>query len=173
GAPAAPPFTGSVPVFAGPALAGLDASRSLTLGAPQCPGERRRHDAPSHRDDSRRRRAAQRRAHRPWARRGHGCAVRGPGHVDAPHLARSGGERRAGGTAGDFQGGPRRGLRGGAPAGGVALTAGSRMFTMAPRMEITPHTAIGVSLALLGVVLTLDNLGFVEGDAVMRFWQLC
>ena len=26
-------------------------------------------------------------------------------------------------------------------------------------VEVTPHTAIGVSLALLGVVLTLDNLG--------------
>ena len=37
-------------------------------------------------------------------------------------------------------------------------------------VEITPHTAIGVSLALLGVVLTLDNLGFVEagdGDPVL------
>jgi len=43
---------------------------------------------------------------------------------------------------------------------------------MAPRMEITPHTAIGVSLALLGVVLTLDNLGFVKADAVIRFWPL-
>ena len=41
-----------------------------------------------------------------------------------------------------------------------------------PRMEITPHTAIGVSLALLGVVLTLDNLGFVEAGTVIRFWPL-
>ncbi len=39
-------------------------------------------------------------------------------------------------------------------------------------VEITPHTAIGVSLALLGVVLTLDNLGFVEAGAVIRFWPL-
>lgn len=45
---------------------------------------------------------------------------------------------------------------------------------MAPprNVEITPHTAIGVSLALLGVVLTLDNLGFVDARAVMRFWPL-
>jgi hypothetical protein len=47
------------------------------------------------------------------------------------------------------------------------------MLTMTPpRMEITPHTAIGVSLALLGVVLTLDNLGFVEAGTVIRFWPL-
>jgi hypothetical protein len=48
------------------------------------------------------------------------------------------------------------------------------MLTMAPSrtVEITPHTAIGVSLALLGVVLTLDNLGFVDAEAVMRFWPL-
>ena len=39
-------------------------------------------------------------------------------------------------------------------------------------VEITPHMAIGVSLALLGVVLTLDNLGFVEFGEVMRFWPL-
>jgi len=38
--------------------------------------------------------------------------------------------------------------------------------------EITPHTAIGVSLALLGVVLTLDNLGFVDAHAVFRYWPL-
>jgi hypothetical protein len=48
------------------------------------------------------------------------------------------------------------------------------MWTMtAPRApEVTPHIAFGVSLALLGVVLTLDNLGFVEAGAVMRFWPL-
>jgi hypothetical protein len=47
------------------------------------------------------------------------------------------------------------------------------MLTMAPpRLEITPHTAIGVSLALLGVVLTLDNLGFVNASTVIRFWPL-
>ena len=28
-------------------------------------------------------------------------------------------------------------------------------------VEVTPHTAIGVALALLGVLLTLDNLGSV------------
>ena len=39
-------------------------------------------------------------------------------------------------------------------------------------VEVTPHMAIGVSLALLGVVLTLDNLGFVEFGEVMRFWPL-
>ena len=39
-------------------------------------------------------------------------------------------------------------------------------------VEITPHMAIGVALALLGVVLTLDNLGFVEFGEVMRFWPL-
>ena len=40
---------------------------------------------------------------------------------------------------------------------------------MAPprTVEVTPHTFIGVSLALLGVVLTLDNLGFVEAGAVL------
>ena len=38
-----------------------EASRSLTLGAPPCPWERRRQDAPSHRHDSRRGPAAQRR----------------------------------------------------------------------------------------------------------------
>ena len=38
--------------------------------------------------------------------------------------------------------------------------------------EVTPHVAFGVSLALLGVVLTLDNLGFVDAGAVMRFWPL-
>src|SRR5262245_45338032 len=48
------------------------------------------------------------------------------------------------------------------------------MWTMAPPRtpEITPHTAIGVSLALLGVVLTLDNLGFVDAHAVFRYWPL-
>jgi predicted membrane protein len=48
------------------------------------------------------------------------------------------------------------------------------MWTMtAPRTpEVTPHVAFGVSLALLGVVLTLDNLGFVDAGAVMRFWPL-
>jgi hypothetical protein len=48
------------------------------------------------------------------------------------------------------------------------------MCTMTPprSVEVTPHTAIGVSLALLGVVLTLDNLGFVEAGAVIRFWPL-
>jgi hypothetical protein len=48
------------------------------------------------------------------------------------------------------------------------------MWTMTPPrpVEITPHTAIGVSLALLGVVLTLDNLGFVKAGAVIRFWPL-
>jgi Domain of unknown function (DUF5668) len=48
------------------------------------------------------------------------------------------------------------------------------MLTMTPPrpVEITPHMAIGVSLALLGVVLTLDNLGFVEFGEVIRFWPL-
>jgi predicted membrane protein len=45
------------------------------------------------------------------------------------------------------------------------------MWTMA-QPEITPHTFIGVSLAVLGVVLTLDNLGFVEAQAIFRFWPL-
>ena len=39
-------------------------------------------------------------------------------------------------------------------------------------VEVTPQIAIGVSLALLGVVLTLDNLGFVEAGTVIRFWPL-
>lgn len=43
-------------------------------------------------------------------------------------------------------------------------------------VEVTPHTFIGVSLALLGVVLTLDNLGFVNGQdvlrVVLRFWPV-
>ena len=39
-------------------------------------------------------------------------------------------------------------------------------------VEVTPHTFIGVSLALLGVVLTLDNLGFVDAQAVWRFWPI-
>ena len=39
-------------------------------------------------------------------------------------------------------------------------------------VEVTPQTAIGVSLALLGVVLTLDNLGFVDAGTVIRFWPL-
>jgi hypothetical protein len=45
------------------------------------------------------------------------------------------------------------------------------MLTMTPprTVEVTPHTFIGVSLALLGVVLTLDNLGFVDGQEVLRF----
>jgi hypothetical protein len=48
------------------------------------------------------------------------------------------------------------------------------MLTMSPprHVEVTPHTAIGVSLAVLGVLLTLDNLGFVEFGEVMRFWPL-
>jgi Domain of unknown function (DUF5668) len=48
------------------------------------------------------------------------------------------------------------------------------MWTMTPprTVEVTPHTLIGVSLALLGVVLTLDNLGFVEAKAVLRFWAI-
>ncbi|MEO5820636.1 MAG: DUF5668 domain-containing protein [Vicinamibacteraceae bacterium] len=43
---------------------------------------------------------------------------------------------------------------------------------MPPRrsVEFTPHTFIGVSLAMLGVILTLDNLGFVEAQEVLRFW---
>lgn len=39
-------------------------------------------------------------------------------------------------------------------------------------VEITPHTLIGVSLAVLGVVLTLDNLGFVEAQEVLKFWPI-
>lgn len=39
-------------------------------------------------------------------------------------------------------------------------------------VEITPHTLIGVSLAVLGVVLTLDNLGFVDAQDVLRFWPI-
>jgi hypothetical protein len=48
------------------------------------------------------------------------------------------------------------------------------MLTMSPprHVEVTPHTAIGVSLAVLGVLLTLDNLGFVEFGDVIRFWPL-
>ncbi len=48
------------------------------------------------------------------------------------------------------------------------------METMTPprTVEITPHTFIGVSLAMLGVVLTLDNLGFVEAQDVLRFWPV-
>jgi hypothetical protein len=48
------------------------------------------------------------------------------------------------------------------------------MCTMPPprTVEITPHTLIGVSLAVLGVVLTLDNLGFVEAQDVLRFWPI-
>jgi hypothetical protein len=48
------------------------------------------------------------------------------------------------------------------------------MIAMTPprTVEVTPHTFIGVSLALLGVVLTLDNLGFVDARAVWRFWPL-
>jgi hypothetical protein len=47
-------------------------------------------------------------------------------------------------------------------------------MTMAPprKVEFTPHTFIGVSLALLGVVLTLDNLGFVDAHEVLRFWPI-
>ena len=54
------------------------------------------------------------------------------------------------------------------------MSWGDTMWTMTPprTVEVTPHTAIGVSLALLGVVLTLDNLGFVEAGAVIRFWPL-
>ena len=36
-------------------------------------------------------------------------------------------------------------------------------------VEVTPHTFIGVSLALLGVILTLDNLGFVNAQDILRF----
>jgi hypothetical protein len=45
------------------------------------------------------------------------------------------------------------------------------MLTMTPprTVELTPHTFIGVSLALLGVVLTLDNLGFVDAEEILRF----
>jgi hypothetical protein len=48
------------------------------------------------------------------------------------------------------------------------------MWTMTPprTVEVTPPTLIGVSLALLGVVLTLDNLGFVEARVVWRFWPI-
>jgi hypothetical protein len=48
------------------------------------------------------------------------------------------------------------------------------MWMMPPprTVEITPHTLIGVSLAVLGVVLTLDNLGFVEAQEVLRFWPI-
>jgi hypothetical protein len=45
------------------------------------------------------------------------------------------------------------------------------MLTMTPprTVEVTPQTFIGVSLALLGVVLTLDNLGFVNAKDILRF----
>jgi hypothetical protein len=48
------------------------------------------------------------------------------------------------------------------------------MDAMRPRssVELTPHTFIGVSLAMLGVVLTLDNLGFVDAHDVLRFWPV-
>jgi hypothetical protein len=48
------------------------------------------------------------------------------------------------------------------------------METMTPprTVEVTPHTFIGVSLAMLGVVLTLDNLGFVDAQDVLRFWPV-
>ena len=36
-------------------------------------------------------------------------------------------------------------------------------------VEVTPQTFVGVSLALLGVVLTLDNLGFVNAHDIQRF----
>lgn len=36
-------------------------------------------------------------------------------------------------------------------------------------VEVTPQTFIGVSLALLGVILTLDNLGFVNAQDILRF----
>jgi hypothetical protein len=45
------------------------------------------------------------------------------------------------------------------------------MLTMTPprTVEVTPQTFIGVSLALLGVILTLDNLGFVNAQDILRF----
>jgi Cell wall-active antibiotics response 4TMS YvqF len=37
---------------------------------------------------------------------------------------------------------------------------------------ITPQTALGVCIAFLGLVFTLDNLGFVESGRILRFWPL-
>jgi len=56
----------------------------------------------------------------------------------------------------------------------MALSGNDTMETMTPprTVEMTPHTLIGVSLALLGVVLTLDNLGFVDAQEVLRFWPV-
>jgi hypothetical protein len=38
------------------------------------------------------------------------------------------------------------------------------------RSMVTPKFVVGVFLVLLGVVLTLDQLGIVQSDQVLRFW---
>ncbi len=40
------------------------------------------------------------------------------------------------------------------------------------RFRITPRVVLGLAVILLGVVLTLDNLGLAEGEDFLRFWPI-
>jgi hypothetical protein len=41
-----------------------------------------------------------------------------------------------------------------------------------PRVLVTPRLIVGVGLATFGLVLTLDRLGLVEADILLRFWPV-
>jgi cell wall-active antibiotic response 4TMS protein YvqF len=41
-----------------------------------------------------------------------------------------------------------------------------------PSVPVTPRLVLGVGLALFGAVLTLDRLGLVEADLLLRFWPV-
>src|SRR4051794_36455912 len=36
----------------------------------------------------------------------------------------------------------------------------------------TPRTVLGLAVALLGVTLTLDRLGLVDAEKLLRFWPI-
>jgi predicted membrane protein len=39
-------------------------------------------------------------------------------------------------------------------------------------VRLTPKLVVGLFIIMLGVVFTLDNLGLVEGDRILRFWPV-
>jgi len=41
-----------------------------------------------------------------------------------------------------------------------------------PRSRVTPRLVIGLAVMLAGVVLALDNLGFLDAGSILRYWPL-
>lgn len=37
---------------------------------------------------------------------------------------------------------------------------------------LTPQVALGVAIALVGIIFTLDNLGLADADAIVRYWPV-